>query len=158
MKSKWFGWLCASPVGKTANLLAKGAVFTAVDKSLNRWEILKDNLNRLNYKATIIHADGTKWQPKNKVDGVLIDAPCSSTGVIRRNPDILLKEIGNIDYFTQNQINLLNNGINMLRKGGVLIYCTCSLEPEEGENQIKKILKDKEKNNIRKIKEEKKTK
>jgi len=155
LKGKLFVDLCAAPGGKTANLLAKGAVVTAVDKSLNRLEILKDNLNRLNYEAIIIHADGTKWQPKNKVDGVLIDAPCSSTGVIRRNPDILLKEISNIDYFTETQINLLNNGINMLKKGGVLIYCTCSLEPEEGENQINKILKDRKDIHIREINAEK---
>lgn len=151
LKGKLFVDLCAAPGGKTANLLARGAIVTAVDKSLNRLKVLKDNLNRLDYKAIIVHADGTKWLPKNKVDGVLIDAPCSSTGVIRRNPDILLKEISNLDYFTQNQINLLNNGINMLKKGGILIYCTCSLEPEEGEYQINKILKDRKDILIRKI-------
>jgi len=151
LKGKLFVDLCAAPGGKTANLLARGAIVTAVDKSLNRLKVLKDNLNRLDYKAVIVHADGTKWLPKNKVDGVLIDAPCSSTGVIRRNPDILLKEISNLDYFTQNQMNLLNNGINMLKKGGILIYCTCSLEPEEGENQINKILKDRKDILIRKI-------
>ena len=142
LKDKLFVDLCAAPGGKTASLLSKGAIVVAVDKSAERLKILKENLDRLKYKAKIVHADGTIWFPKEKVDGVLIDAPCSSTGVIRRNPDILRRKINNLEFFTHNQEKLLNNGINMLKVGGILIYCTCSLEPEEGEDQINRILKD----------------
>jgi 16S rRNA (cytosine967-C5)-methyltransferase len=151
LKDKLFVDLCAAPGGKTASLLSKGAIVVAVDKSAERLKILKENLDRLKYKAKIVHADGTIWFPKEKVDGVLIDAPCSSTGVIRRNPDILRRKINNLEFFTHNQEKLLNNGINMLKVGGILIYCTCSLEPEEGEDQINRILKERTDIKLRKI-------
>ena len=117
-----------------------GAKVTAIESSIDRISLLKINLKRLNFEANIIHADGTKWGSKLKYDGVLIDAPCSSTGVMRRNPDILRRKSHNLDYLTNLQYKLLINGIKLLKKGGFLLYCTCSLEKEEGEYQIDRIL------------------
>ncbi len=149
--NKHFADLCAAPGGKTANLIDAGAKVTAVDSNIDRIDILKRNLRRLNFEADIVHADSTKWRPELKFDGVLIDAPCSSTGVIRRNPDILRREEHNLDYLTNLQHKLLINGIEILKTDGLLIYCTCSLEKEEGEYQIERILNERNDITIRKI-------
>ncbi len=146
---------CAAPGGKTANLIQAGAIVTAIDSSKERIKVLQQNLKRLKYKAEIIHADASVWSPKKPYDGVLIDAPCSSTGVIRRNPDILRRKDFNLDYFVSIQEKLLNNGLNVLKKGGILIYCTCSMEREEGEDQIKKILSERTDVKIKEIDKDK---
>ena len=143
--------LCAAPGGKTANLIDAGAKVTAIESSIDRINLLKINLKRLNFEADIIHADGTKWSTKLKYDGVLIDAPCSSTGVIRRNPDILRRKNHNLDYLTNLQYKLLINGIKLIKKGGFLLYCTCSLEKEEGEYQIDRVLDERDDIALRKI-------
>ena len=143
--------LCAAPGGKTANLIDAGAKVTAIESNIDRISLLKTNLKRLNFEADIIHADGTKWSTKLKYDGVLIDAPCSSTGVIRRNPDILRRKNHTLDYLTNLQHKLLINGIKLLKKGGFLLYCTCSLEKEEGEFQIDRILDERDDIELRKI-------
>ena len=143
--------LCAAPGGKTANLIDAGAKVTAIESNIDRISLLKINLKRLNFEANIIHADGTKWRTKLKYDGVLIDAPCSSTGVMRRNPDILRRKNHNLDYLTNLQHKLLNNGIKLLKKGGFLLYCTCSLEKEEGEYQIDRILDERDDIELRNI-------
>jgi 16S rRNA (cytosine967-C5)-methyltransferase len=146
---------CAAPGGKTANLIQAGAIVTAIDSSKERIKVLEQNLRRLKYKAEIIHADASVWSPKKPYDGVLIDAPCSSTGVIRRNPDILRRKDFNLDYFVSIQEKLLNNGLNVLKKGGILIYCTCSMEREEGEDQIKKIMSERTDVRIKEIDKDK---
>lgn len=146
---------CAAPGGKTANLIQAGATVTAIDSSKERIKVLQQNLKRLKYKAEIIHADASVWAPEKSYDGVLIDAPCSSTGVIRRNPDILRRKDFNLDYFVSIQEKLLNNGLNVLKKGGILIYCTCSMEREEGEDQIKKILSERTDVKIKEIDKDK---
>ena len=143
--------LCAAPGGKTANLIDAGAKVTAIESNIDRISLLKINLKRLNFEADIIHADGTKWSTKLKYDGVLIDAPCSSTGVMRRNPDILRRNNHNLDYLTNLQHKLLINGIKLLKKGGFLLYCTCSLEKEEGECQIDRILDERDDIELRNI-------
>ncbi|MEL0232314.1 MAG: RsmB/NOP family class I SAM-dependent RNA methyltransferase [Hyphomicrobiales bacterium] len=142
---------CAAPGGKTANLIQAGAIVTAIDSSKERIKVLEQNLRRLKYKAEIIHADASVWSPKKPYDGVLIDAPCSSTGVIRRNPDILRRKDFNLDYFVSIQEKLLRNGLDIIKKGGILVYCTCSMEKEEGEDQIKKILSERADVNIKEI-------
>jgi len=146
---------CAAPGGKTANLIQAGATVTAIDSSKERIKVLQQNLKRLKYKAEIIHTDASVWAPEKSYDGVLIDAPCSSTGVIRRNPDILRRKDFNLDYFVSIQEKLLNNGLNVLKKGGILIYCTCSMEREEGEDQIKKILSERTDVKIKEIDKDK---
>ncbi len=132
--------LCAAPGGKTAQLAHAGAIVTAVDRSEKRLQRLKDNLTRLSLGAEIVVADAAVWSA-GPFDAVLLDAPCSSTGTIRRHPDIpWLKSEADLAALTALQCRLLDNAVALLRPGGVLVYCTCSLEPEEGEHQAASLL------------------
>ena len=129
--------LCAAPGGKTAQLAAAGAQVTAVDRSTRRLERLVANLGRLALPIEAVAADGLTWRPPQPVDAVLLDAPCSTTGAIRRHPDVPhLKLPDDVARLTVVQDNLLHAAIEMLRPGGMLVYCTCSLEPEEGVERI----------------------
>ena len=125
--------LCAAPGGKTAQLALAGAEVTAVDRSDARVSRLRENLARLSLPATTIVADVGEWQA-GPFDAALIDAPCTSTGTIRRHPDIAwLKREGDIATLVTLQARLLARAIEMVKPGGTIVYCTCSLEPEEGE-------------------------
>jgi 16S rRNA (cytosine967-C5)-methyltransferase len=133
--------LCAAPGGKTAELSAAGARVTAVDQSAERLQRLKENLARLSLSAEVVAADAAHWDPGRMFDAVLLDAPCTATGTIRRHPDILhLKRAGDIAGLAELQSRLLDNAARLVRPGGLLVYCTCSLEPEEGEEQIDRFL------------------
>ncbi len=128
--------LCAAPGGKTAELCAAGARVTAVDQSQTRLSRVAANLTRLNLSAELIAADATQWQPDVRFDAVLLDAPCSSTGTIRRHPDILhLKRADDLQPLVELQARLLDNAASLVKSGGLLVYCTCSLEAEEGIRQ-----------------------
>jgi 16S rRNA (cytosine967-C5)-methyltransferase len=125
--------LCAAPGGKTAQLASLGALVTAVDRSPTRLERLRENLGRLSLTAEIVMEDASVWQGRS-FDGVLIDAPCSSTGTIRRHPDIAwLKQEGDLAGLANLQARLLRQAISLTKPGGTIVFCTCSLEPEEGE-------------------------
>jgi 16S rRNA (cytosine967-C5)-methyltransferase len=127
--------LCAAPGGKTAQLAAAGARVTAVDTSRSRLRRLGENLARLRLAADLVEADAAAWTPAAPFDAVLLDAPCSATGTIRRNPDIpYLKSQEDIAALSRLQKRLADHAVTLLKPGGVLVYCTCSLEPEEGEN------------------------
>jgi len=129
--------LCAAPGGKTAQLVLGGASVIAVDDSKTRLKLLAENLKRLHLEAEFVEADVTKWQPGVLFDAVLLDAPCSSTGTIRRHPDIpYVKSAKDIEALAELQARLLDNAAQRVRPGGKLVYSTCSLEPEEGEAQI----------------------
>ncbi|MGY6662124.1 MAG: RsmB/NOP family class I SAM-dependent RNA methyltransferase [Glycocaulis sp.] len=129
--------ICAAPGGKTLQLAAIGADVIAVDRSETRLRRVTQNLARTGLKATIITADATSWQPESKLDAVLLDAPCSATGTLRRRPDVAWsKGEADIASLAALQAALLDNAFVMLKPGGRLVYCTCSLEPEEGEAQI----------------------
>ena len=133
--------ICAAPGGKTAQLCMLGAEVTAVDSSAARLDRLKSNLDRLKLNAEIVEADATEWTPRNKFDAILLDSPCSATGTIRRHPDIMyLKTRNDIEELSELQFRLLDHSLNNLNAGGLLVYCTCSLEPEEGPELISKIL------------------
>lgn len=133
--------LCAAPGGKTAQLCATGADVTAVDVSLSRIDRMRANLDRLDFSASMVAADATTWRDMEPFDRVLIDAPCSSTGTIRRHPDILhLKRRNDIARLTEMQLRLLQNAATLVAVGGTLVYCTCSLEPAEGEECIEQFL------------------
>lgn len=133
--------LCAAPGGKTAQLSHAGARVTAVDRSVNRIARLKDNLSRLTLAADTTVADATEWQPVGDFDGILIDAPCAATGTIRRHPDVAwLKQEADIGTLAALQKRLLQKAVTLLKPGGTLVYCTCSLEPEEGEQAIASLL------------------
>lgn len=128
--------LCAAPGGKTAQLLSQGASVYAVDRSELRLQRLKKNLARLGLKAQVRTADACEWRPDELLDAVLIDAPCSATGTIRRHPELpYLKQESDIASLSQLQRRLIEHAITLLKPGGLLVYGTCSLEPEEGEAQ-----------------------
>jgi len=132
--------LCAAPGGKTAQLAAAGARVTAVDRSAPRLERLKHNLARLGLSAETVAADVTQWQSE-PFDAVLLDAPCSSTGTIRRHPDIpWLKREADIATLAALQRRLLARAVELTRPGGLIVYCTCSLEPDEGAEPVAELL------------------
>ena len=134
--------LCAAPGGKTAWLAASGASVIAVEKDAARATRIAENLARLKLEAEIVIADARDYSPKVPADGVLLDAPCSSTGTIRRHPDLpWIKEPGDIRALTMLQSELLAAGYRMLKPEGMLVYSVCSLEPEEGEEVIGRFLK-----------------
>ena len=125
--------LCAAPGGKTAQLAAAGAEVFAIDRSANRLTRLNQNLARLNLEAQTIIADAITWRPETLLDAVLIDAPCTATGTIRRHPDIqYLKTPEDISGVLATQKALLKAAFQMVKPKGVVIYSTCSLQPEEG--------------------------
>jgi len=134
--------LCAAPGGKTAQLAQAGANVVAVDRSPARIARLRDNLTRLHLEAGVEVADATEWQGANGgFDGILVDAPCSATGTIRRHPDVAwLRQHVDFAGLTGLQGRLLRRAAAMLKPGGMLVYCTCSLEPEEGEQAISALL------------------
>ena len=125
--------LCAAPGGKTLQLAAAGARVTAVDISARRVARLEDNLKRAGLAAELVVTDASKWTPDEKFDAVLLDAPCSGTGTLRRHPDIAwLKSQDDVDRLALAQDRLLANAVKLLRPGGTLVYAVCSLQEEEG--------------------------
>ncbi|GLK77091.1 MFS transporter [Methylopila jiangsuensis] len=132
--------LCAAPGGKTAQLALAGAEVVAVDKSAERLRRLTDNLSRLGLSATarVGDASAISLEP---ADAVLLDAPCSATGTIRRHPDVAwMKRESDIGTLAKLQTGLLDAAVRLVAPGGRLVYCTCSLEPEEGERQIEALV------------------
>jgi 16S rRNA (cytosine967-C5)-methyltransferase len=128
--------LCAAPGGKAAELAAAGADLTAVDRSAERLKLLAANFERLRLTCEIAVADALAFDP-DPFDAVLLDAPCSSTGTIRRHPDVAwIKRPGDLPPLVKLQGELLDKAIALTRPGGAIVYCVCSLEPEEGEAQI----------------------
>lgn len=133
--------VCAAPGGKTAQLAALGARVTAVDLSDDRLARLRSNLKRLGLSANAVAADAAAWQPDKLFDAILVDAPCTATGTIRRHPDILhLKRPGDAAQLGAIQSQVLAAAAKALKPGGRMVYCTCSLEPEEGPQQVAQFL------------------
>ena len=133
--------LCAAPGGKTAQLAASGAIVTAVDRSEARLARVTANLSRLELTAETIVADAASWRPEVAADAVLLDAPCSATGTIRRHPDVpWLKRPEDVPKLAQLQDRLLQSALAMTKPGGLIVYCTCSLQPEEGRERIAAML------------------
>ncbi|WP_439817263.1 RsmB/NOP family class I SAM-dependent RNA methyltransferase [Zavarzinia sp. CC-PAN008] len=125
--------LCAAPGGKTAQLAALGATVTAVDRAGGRLARVAANLDRLKLKARLVEQDVAAFRPAQPVARILLDAPCSATGTARRHPDVLhLKTAADIGALTLVQPQLLAHAMGLLQVGGVLVYCVCSMEPEEG--------------------------
>jgi 16S rRNA (cytosine967-C5)-methyltransferase len=129
--------LCAAPGGKTAQLAAAGARVVAVDRSAQRLERVGANLARLQLSAELVAADAAAWRPAALADAVLLDAPCSATGTIRRHPDVLWqKRPEDVAALASTQDGLLRAAAEMLKPGGILVYCVCSLEAEEGAPRV----------------------
>ncbi len=132
---------CAAPGGKTAQLASAGASVIAIDRSAERLKRLSANLARLNLAADVSVGDVLTANP-GLCDAVLLDAPCSATGTIRRHPDVAwVKRSGDIASLAAVQAKMLDRAVTFLRPGGRIVYCTCSLEPEEGEAQIAALLR-----------------
>ncbi|RIA43941.1 16S rRNA (cytosine967-C5)-methyltransferase [Hephaestia caeni] len=133
--------LCAAPGGKTMQLAAAGWSTTAIDVSESRLARLRDNLARTHLAAEVVAADALAWTPAAPADAVLLDAPCSATGIFRRHPDVLHRvRPGLVEDMATLQARLVDHAAAMVRPGGLLVYATCSLEPAEGEAQIERFL------------------
>jgi 16S rRNA (cytosine967-C5)-methyltransferase len=129
--------LCAAPGGKTLQLSATGAQVTAVDLSARRMEHVDANLRRARLNGTLVAADALEWRPEALADAILLDAPCSATGTIRRHPELPYVKSGDgIDELVALQDKLLDAAWEMLKPGGQLVFCTCSLFRAEGEDRL----------------------
>jgi 16S rRNA (cytosine967-C5)-methyltransferase len=133
--------LCAAPGGKTAQLAAAGATVTSVDSSRSRLARLQINLDRLGLKAEIVQADAVDWALPEAFDAVLLDAPCSSTGTVRRHPDVpWTKSPADIEKLAGLQRRLLDHAVRSLKPGGRIVFSNCSLDPLEGEEMVRQFL------------------
>ena len=133
--------LCAAPGGKTLQLAATGASVVAVDRSAARLKRVTENLTRTGLEAEIVAADAAVWEDVRTFDAILLDAPCSATGTFRRHPDVLwAARPGEVASLAAVQARILDSAADRLKPGGQLVYCVCSLEPEEGEAQVEAFL------------------
>lgn len=129
--------MCAAPGGKTLQMAAAGAVVTALDMSAPRMERVAENLARTGLSARLVVADALHWRPDALFDAVLLDAPCSATGTIRRHPELpFLKDGSEIAELATLQRAMFDIALSMLKPGGRMVFCTCSLLPDEGEAQL----------------------
>lgn len=134
---------CAAPGGKTLQLATSGARVVAIDRSARRLERVRENLQRVKAEAELVVADAAAWQPAEPPEAILLDAPCSATGTLRRHPDVVhLKSPTDVERLSAVQDRLLDHAIRLLPSGGLLVYCVCSLEPEEGPQRIVRLMKD----------------
>ena len=134
--------MCAAPGGKTLQLSALGARVTAIDSSAGRLKQLRDNLGRTHLRANVVAEDGRRYKPKGPADAILLDAPCTATGTLRRHPEAAqIKKPGQVAKMVKLQLELANAAVRFLRPGGTLVLCTCSLQPEEGEGLAAELLK-----------------
>ncbi|MDC9822230.1 RsmB/NOP family class I SAM-dependent RNA methyltransferase [Devosia sp. ZB163] len=130
--------LCAAPGGKTAQLVKAGYVVTAVDNDADRVGRMQQNLERLGYAPEVVTADALAWEPGQKFDGILLDAPCSATGTFRRHPEVIWhRDAADIAGRVALQRRFIERALSWLNPGGLLVYCVCSLEPAEGEEQAR---------------------
>jgi 16S rRNA (cytosine967-C5)-methyltransferase len=133
--------LCAAPGGKSAELAMTGAAVTTVDRSAERLKLLAANFERLRLQSEVVVADALAFDAP-PFDATLLDAPCSATGTIRRHPDVAwIKRQGDLAPLVKLQSQLLDKAIALTKPGGRIVYCTCSLEPEEGEGQIAQLVR-----------------
>ncbi|WP_184715522.1 RsmB/NOP family class I SAM-dependent RNA methyltransferase [Caulobacter sp.] len=133
--------LCAAPGGKTLQLAATGATVVALDRSAARLKRVDENLERTQMTAEVVAADAAVWDDTRTFDAILLDAPCSATGTFRRHPDVLwAARPGDVASLAGVQSRILDSAADRLKPGGQLVYCVCSLEPEEGEAQVEAFL------------------
>ncbi|WEX11766.1 transcription antitermination factor NusB [Chelativorans sp. AA-79] len=133
--------LCAAPGGKTAALALAGAKVTAVDLSASRLKRLEANLDRLQLHAEVVRADALTWSPDRRFDAILLDAPCSSTGTVRRHPDVpWTKTPDDIAKLAELQGRLLEHALTLVHPSGMVVFANCSLDPSEGEDLVRDLL------------------
>ena len=142
LKNKFVIDMCAAPGGKTFQALNYGATLRSFEKNIDKVNLMKKNLQRLNFKNNIYSKDILKINIEKKYDVVLLDAPCTSVGTIRRNPEILYrKKIPDIKKIVSIQYKLLEKAKSIVKRKGIIVYMVCSFLKEEGEDQIKHFLK-----------------
>lgn len=133
--------LCAAPGGKTAQAASRGVMVTAVDLSPGRLKRLGENMRRLRLKVDVVTSDVLNFNPDQKYDYILLDAPCSSTGTIRRHPEILhTRKEQDVKAMAEIQVKMLDHAATLLNEGGIMVYSVCSMQKEEGPDQIKALL------------------
>lgn len=133
--------LCAAPGGKTAQLVAAGAEVIAVEQEASRAERMRENFTRLNLAPQIAVADAETWRPEHPADALLLDAPCSATGTLRRHPDVLwVKRPRDVTALAEGQDRLIDAAAAMIRPGGMMLYAVCSLQNEEGPERVRAAL------------------
>lgn len=141
LKGKRLADLCAAPGGKTAQLILSGATVTALDQSGNRLKRLRENLGRLQMQAELVETNMLKFQPTELFDAVLLDAPCSSTGTLRKHPDVCwTKDEKDIAKLAGLQEQMLRHAITLVKPGGIVVFSNCSLDPSEGEEMVARVL------------------
>ncbi|WP_234881768.1 RsmB/NOP family class I SAM-dependent RNA methyltransferase [Agrobacterium larrymoorei] len=141
IKGKRVADLCAAPGGKTAQLVLAGAKVTALDQSGNRLKRLKENLSRLGFVAETVEENMLKFLPDELFDAVLLDAPCSSTGTLRKHPDVSwTKDEKDIAKLANLQEQMLRHAIGLVKSGGLVVFSNCSLDPSEGEAMVARVL------------------
>ncbi|MEM8538693.1 MAG: RsmB/NOP family class I SAM-dependent RNA methyltransferase, partial [Pseudomonadota bacterium] len=134
--------LCAAPGGKTLQLASAGALVTALDVSERRLERVAENLARTGLTADLVAADALNWTPPGPFDAILLDAPCSATGTLRRHPDLpFAKDGSEFPGLFELQRQIIDRAVGWLKPSGRLVYCTCSLLIDEGEEQLRDALK-----------------
>jgi 16S rRNA (cytosine967-C5)-methyltransferase len=134
--------MCAAPGGKSAQMALAGAQVTALDRSRKRLARVAENMQRLRFAVDCEVADAAMWQKGKDYDVVLLDAPCTATGTIRRHPDVAwLKDQGDVAKLSASQDALIDAAVRLVRAGGTILYSTCSLQPEEGPDRIAAALK-----------------
>jgi 16S rRNA (cytosine967-C5)-methyltransferase len=133
--------MCAAPGGKTLQLASLGAEVTALDVAEPRLDRVRENLARIGLSAHLATGDALRWEPGKLFDRILLDAPCSATGIFRRHPDVLhLKGSRDLTPLTLLQAALLRRASTWLKPGGTLVYATCSLDPREGERIAERVI------------------
>jgi 16S rRNA (cytosine967-C5)-methyltransferase len=143
LRGKRVADLCAAPGGKTAQLIAMGAEVTAVEQSQSRLKRLEGNLARLGLKADCVLASLLDFHPEKPFDAILLDAPCSSTGTMRRHPDVpWTKGPADIAKLAELQEKLLRHTLTLVGPGGIVVFSNCSLDPLEGEEMVARVLAD----------------
>lgn len=141
IKGKRVADLCAAPGGKTAQLVLAGAIVTALDQSGNRLKRLTENLSRLGFAAETVEENMLKFQPDELFDAVLLDAPCSSTGTLRKHPDVSwTKDEKDIAKLANLQEQMLRHAVGLVKPGGLVVFSNCSLDPSEGEAMVARVL------------------
>jgi 16S rRNA (cytosine967-C5)-methyltransferase len=134
--------MCAAPGGKAAQMALAGAQVTALDRSRKRLERVAENMKRLRFAVDCEVADANLWRKGSDYDVILLDAPCTATGTIRRHPDVAwLKDPRDVVKLTATQDTLLDAAVRLAKPGGTIVYCTCSLQPEEGPQRVAEALK-----------------
>lgn len=135
--------MCAAPGGKSMQLAAMGAQVTALEKHMRRFAPMRENLSRTGMEVELVQADAAQWRTDGLFDAILVDAPCSASGIFRHHPDVLYSFAGrDLMALNRTQLAIGKNAASLLRPGGRMVYCVCSAQAQEGEELLQRLLPD----------------